>query len=259
MVLIFDFFETLVHNRSMGFNRALNEMREKQYKSLLETTLNTRDLGGYESGIPGVMTKYNRIYRSDKQNYPSENDIDFLKRNRIITIIDMRGEEDIAKSPSGFVGREGFTYFNFPIDEGSSVPESVAAVPGSYIDIAHSKNISKIFKAIAEADAGVMFNCSAGKDRTGVVSALLLSLCGVSKADIISDYMITKECNKERFKLVRKNLPGIDINIVIPRASYMSDFLDLLYDRYGSIENYFDAIGVESIMRDAIKRKMLAE
>ena len=136
------------------------------------------------------------------------------------------------------------------------MPESVAAVPGSYMDIAHAKNIAEVFKAIANAKEGVMFNCSAGKDRTGVVSALLLSLCGASREDIVSDYMITKECNKQRFQLIRENLPGIDINIVIPRESYMNDFLNLLYNRHGSIENYFNAIGIDSSVRDAIKRKL---
>ena len=235
------------------------KMSAKRHSSLLETTMNTRDLGGYETGTPGVKTKYNRVYRSDKQNYPSERDIDFLKSNQVTTIIDMRGAEDIAKSSSGFAQREGFRYLNFPIEEGSHVPESVAAVPGSYMEIAHSGNISRVFHAIAEVDAGVMINCSAGKDRTGVASALLLSLCGVSRTDIITDYMITKECNRERFKMVRKNLPDVDINIVIPRESFMSDFLDLLYARYGCIENYFDAIGVDSAVQTAIREKILSE
>ena len=234
-------------------------MSAKRHSSLLETTMNTRDLGGYETGTPGVKTKYNRVYRSDKQNYPSERDIDFLKSNQVTTIIDMRGAEDIAKSSSGFAQREGFRYLNFPIEEGSHVPESVAAVPGSYMEIAHSGNISQVFHAIAEVDAGVMINCSAGKDRTGVASALLLSLCGVSRTDIITDYMITKECNRERFKMVRKNLPDVDINIVIPRESFMSDFPDLLYARYGCIENYFDAIGVDLAVQTAIREKMLSE
>lgn len=100
-----------------------------------------------------------------------------------------------------------------------------------------------------------MFNCSAGKDRTGVVSALLLLLCGVSREDIVSDYVITKECNKERFKLIRKNLPDIDMNIVIPRESYMNNFLNMLYERYESVDDYFDAIGIDVSARDVIKKK----
>ena len=107
--------------------------------------------------------------------------------------------------------RNDFKYLNFPINEGSGIPRSVAAVPGSYLDIAHSKNIAKVFKAIANSEGGVMSNCSAGKDRTGVISALVLLLCGVSRENVIKEYMITKECNEERFKLISKNFPETDI------------------------------------------------
>ena len=48
-------------------------------RSLLETTMNTRDLGGYETGIPGVFTRCNRVYRSDTQDDPSDADFAFLQ------------------------------------------------------------------------------------------------------------------------------------------------------------------------------------
>lgn len=225
--------------------------------SLLETTLNTRDLGGYMTDLPGIETQWNRVYRSDRQGHPSERDIDFLKDRGITTIIDMRGIEDVKKGPSGFERLEGFTYLNYPIDEGSGVPESVEAVPGSYMDIAHAKNIGRIFDAIANVSSGVMINCSAGKDRTGVVSALLLMICGVSREDIIFDYMITKACNKERFKRVQEKFPGIDINIVIPRESFMGDFLDLFCQKYKNPEAYFAAIGADPATVGKIRGKMM--
>ena len=101
-----------------------------------------------------------------------------------------------------------------------------------------------------------MINCSAGKDRTGVVSAILLSLCGVSRKDIIYDYMITKVCNKERFDLLHKNFPEVDMNIVIPKERYMQEFLDMFKERYGNAEAYLLEIGlVESEIRK-IKHKL---
>ena len=225
--------------------------------SILETTLNTRDLGGYGTDRPSVATRWNRVYRSDRQGHPSERDIALLKERGMTTIIDMRGIEDVKKGPSGFENLDGFTYLNYPIDEGSGVPESVEAVPGSYMDIAHSKNIGRIFEAIANAPFGVMINCSAGKDRTGVVSALLLLICGVSREDIIFDYMITKTCNQERFKRVQEKFPGIDINIVIPRESFMGDFLDLFCQKYENPEAYFAAIGADPATVGKIREKMM--
>ena len=89
--------------------------------SLLETTLNTRDLGGYQSELSGKRLKSWSILRSDVQNYPSDNDISLLKKHNILTVIDMRGEKDVLRKPSGFSDREGFAYINIPIDEGSSI------------------------------------------------------------------------------------------------------------------------------------------
>ena len=97
-------------------------------KSLLETTLNTRDLGGYQSELCGKRLKSWKILRSDVQNYPSDNDISLLKKHNISTIIDMRGKKDVLRKPSGFADKEGFVYINIPIDEGSGIPESVDVV-----------------------------------------------------------------------------------------------------------------------------------
>ena len=145
-------------------------------KSLLETTLNTRDLGGYQSELCGKRLKSWKILRSDVQNYPSDNDISLLKKHNILTIIDMRGKKDVLKKPSGFADKEGFVYINIPIDEGSGIPESVDVVSKTYMNIAQSKNMVQVFQSIASASHGVMINCTAGKDRTGVVCAVLLGL-----------------------------------------------------------------------------------
>lgn len=225
-------------------------------QSLLRTTMNTRDLGGYIT-VDGNKTICNRIYRSDRQEYPCDEDVIFLLGNDITTIIDMRTEQDTVNKPSGFRNLKEFAYFNIPIKEGSYIPESVEAVPGSYMDIACSTNMSKVFKTIAEADSGVMFNCSAGKDRSGVVSAIILMLCRVNENDIISDYMLSKECNRERFNLLKRNYPDIDMNIVIPRESYMRDFMRLFYERFGDVREYFFSIGLSEERVNKIRSKLL--
>lgn len=226
-------------------------------KSLLETTLNTRDLGGYWSEITGQNLQSWSVLRSDGQNYPSDQDVELLKSKNIFTFIDMRGEKDVLRKPSGFFNKLGFTYHNIQIDEGSGIPESVDAVSKSYMKIAESKNIARVFKTIAAAPGGVMFNCTAGKDRTGVVSAVLLGLCGVSEKCIIYDYMLTKTCNKERFELIHQNFPEIDMNIVIPQERYMEEFIGILEGKYGSYHDYLSAIGVTECEIEMIREKLL--
>ena len=221
--------------------------------SLLKTTRNTRDLGGHPAA-GGRVTVPDRIWRSDRQENPDPEDIALLRSKGITTIIDMRTEEDNLTKPSFFRSLEGFTFLNYPIIEGDTIPESVEAVPGSYINIARSENMPRILKAIADADTGVMYNCAAGNDRTGVVTAILLMLCGVSDEEITADYMLTKECNRERFELLRKRRPDLDMNIVIPRESYIRDFMDLFRERFGSVDGYFACIGLS----EETKQKLLA-
>ena len=221
--------------------------------SLLKTTRNTRDLGGHPAA-GGQVTVPDRVWRSDRQENPDPEDIALLRSKGITTIIDMRTEEDNLIKPSFFRSLEGFTFLNYPIIEGDTIPESVEAVPGSYMNIACSENMPRILKAIADADTGVMYNCAAGKDRTGVVTAILLMLCGVSDEEITADYMLTKECNRERCELLRKRRPDLDMNIVIPRESFIRDFMDLFRERFGSVDGYFACIGLS----EETKQKLLA-
>ena len=81
-------------------------------QSLLKTTQNTRDLGGYRTN-EGTLTRYESILRSDVQNYPSEEDFEYLISRNITIIIDMRGQKDVERKPSGFAGRNDFIYCNF--------------------------------------------------------------------------------------------------------------------------------------------------
>ena len=148
-----------------------------EYKSLLETTQNTRDLGGYETCY-GRKTKSFSVLRSDRQGYASDRDKKFLVNHDITTVIDMRTEEDVKKKPSSLTNVKGMTYYNFPVYEGSKVPNSVEEVPFSFLKIAEEPNMKAIFECIANAPQGVIFNCSAGKDRSGVVSAILLLFAG---------------------------------------------------------------------------------
>lgn len=233
-----------------------NTKKIEKCKSLLETTLNTRDLGGYHTKS-GRCTNFDKLIRSDMQKYPSERDIAYLLEKHITTIIDMRGKSDVERAPSPFSKMEAFHYYNVPIEEGSGIPESVEAVPVSYRNIAAAANMIHVYRQIAHASEGVLFHCSAGKDRTGVVAAVLLMLAGVDDGDIIENYMVTKECNQERFALLHQKFPDIDMNIVIPKEEYMIRFLQLFREAYGDVERYFEVLGLQAEEIQLIKDKLL--
>lgn len=225
-------------------------------ESLLETTQNTRELGGYVIR-DGLATKRNSLWRSDVQNYPSDADFACLKERGITTILDLRGDKDITRKPSGFANVEGFTYVNCPIIEGSGVPESVEMVPVSYLKIAQAEQMPKVFRTIANADGGVMFNCTAGKDRTGVVSAILLLHAGVSDEGIIENYVLTREYGRERLELVHKNFPEVDMNIVTPKEWYMEEFLRLFKEKFGTTEKYFESLGLSLDEIEKVRKRLV--
>ncbi len=225
---------------------------------MLETTMNTRELGGYRT-FTGSRTEFLSFIRSDKVLYPNERDIDFLVSRQILTVIDMREERDVRNFPSPFAAMGQFQYFHVPIEEGSRIPESAREVPYSYFRIAESANMREVFRIMSGAESGVLYHCSAGKDRTGVVSAILLLLAGVSRADIVENYMITKECNRERFCRFRRNFPERDINIVIPHEKYMVDFLDMFLAKYTDAGGYLAAVGLSGREIVSLKNKLVKE
>ena len=101
-----------------------------------------------------------------------------------------------------------------------------------------------------------MFNCTAGKDRTGVVSAILLLHVGVCDEDIVENYVLTKEYGKGRLELIHKNFPDLDMNIVTPCKMFMEQFLRLFRAEYGNTDKYFRVIGLNDEEIKALRNKL---
>ena len=219
------------------------QMDAATVKSLLETTLNTRELGGIPTS-GGGLTACGVFLRSDAPCRPSEADRLRLLNMGVRTVLDLRRETEINEKPNGFAEDGRFEYINIPIEAGAEIPPSVEAVPLSYLSMAEDEETMKrVFTALAESGNGVLFGCSAGKDRTGVVSALLLMLAEAADDDIAENYVITREYNRERFTLVKQNFPDIDMRIVIPTERYILEFMRLFREKYGSAEDYLNKIG----------------
>ena len=224
-------------------------------KSLLDTTQNTRDLGGYLR-INGETTRPLRFLRSDKPAYPSRSDFQFLLSHGITTVIDLREESAVNRLENPFANHPGFFWHHCPIQEGSGIPESVEAVPGSYLQIAESPGAAEAFRVMASAPDGVLFHCSAGKDRTGTLSAILLMLAQVPEETIVSDYLMTGECIRERLELVHQRFPELDMNIVTPSERHIAGFLRLWKEKYSTAEHYLQSIGLTDGQIEKLRRKL---
>ncbi len=229
------------------------------YKSLLETTENTRDLGGYVC-LDGTVTRRLSLIRSDVQKRPSERDIAFLIDNQITTVIDMRTEEQRAKAPSGLEGIDGLFYHHCPVEDEAGSPRSGENdIPVGYMRIAESDGARSVFRTIAEAPAGVIFNCVAGKDRSGVISALLLLLADVAEKDVVTDYLLTREYGAGRLKAVKEKYPDADMDLIIPNVASMSGFIGLLYNKYGNARNYLLSFGLSWDETERIRNKLVSK
>lgn len=139
------------------------------------------------------------------------------------------------------------------------IPESIEEVPISYFNMVdEQKTILNIMRVFVKAKGGVLYHCAAGKDRTGVISALLLLLAGVSKTDIVADYQISRiylDYILQQFSK-RKN---VDINIITPKIEYMDKFLDMFQKKYNSVEEYYSKIGLSDSEIMLLKKKLVGD
>lgn len=224
------------------------------YLEKIENLMNIRDLGGHIT-FNGTKTKYGKIIRSDVPYNLTKEEIDKVLNLNIDTVIDFRTEAEIQKKPCVFNGMENINYYNIPMYGGDKMPESAELIaPGYFKMIEDKESIYKIMKIILNSKKGVLYHCTAGKDRTGVISALILSLVGVSKEDIAEDYYISWNNIRPLIDEILEKNP--DFIIFENKKEYILDFLDMLYNKYGSVDKYLRSIGLTEEEIYKIKTKL---
>ena len=183
--------------------------------SLLSTTLNTRCLreGSY------------RYLRSDVPDRLTDGDIAWLLEHNVRTIVDLRAPAEAAKRPCTLAEHPDFTYHRMPVSTGDITPLCPEDVPRSYMAMA-DEQMDAIIQLVETAPSIVMYFCNAGKDRTGVLSALLLRRMGASRQEIVDNYLITAGNLKEMLAEFVAKRPELSLAVVTPRAWYMETFLD---------------------------------
>lgn len=153
---------------------------------ILEGTTNTRYLGIFKT-IDGYSLNRNAFLRSDNTDKLTENDINSFKKVGVKTVIDLRYPNEVEKFPDKLSKVEGIKYYNLTIPVNRRYP-----LYESYMRALRCKKFIKdIFEAIASSDQGmILFHCTYGKDRTGILAMLLLGLANVSVEDIIKNYCL---------------------------------------------------------------------
>ncbi|MVB10742.1 Tyrosine-protein phosphatase [Caprobacter fermentans] len=219
---------------------------------------NMRDLGGYPSARGGI-TAWRRFIRSDAPVLLTQNETAMLRERNIMTVIDLRYPDEAERKPCFLAGEKDFSYYNFSIGSGF-VPAEEEEIKHSYMTFVHHQSAMKqVFQTMAKADNGVLFHCSAGKDRTGVVSALLLSLAGVEDCDILADYEVSYPYIRPILRKLRENDPSLPAFAGRSKTEYLEDFLKLFRAEYGCTEDYLMSIGLDRTILHRLKSRLLDE
>jgi protein-tyrosine phosphatase len=157
--------------------------------------LNVRDLGGHR--LPGgARTRRRAVVRADDLARLTEDGRGRLDAYGVTRIVDLRSAPDLEVSPSPFAGDP--RYVNVPIltdedwGEESGLARAFAAGTGYAYMLEHRRaSFGRALGEVARADGCVLVHCMVGKDRTGLVAALLLSLAGVDDDTIAADYALS--------------------------------------------------------------------
>lgn len=185
--------------------------------SLFQSTLNTRLLP------TGDM----RFIRSDCPEKLTDEEAEWLLQNQVTTIVDLREKKEYERKPCRLETEDGFTYYHMPVTGGGDIPKSPGEVASVYLGML-DKQMDEIIQTIMGAKSNVLFFCGAGKDRTGVVSAIILKKLGFDDQTIIDDYMKTKENLHDFLTAYVKEHPQVDMNTVIPNENNIKKILETL-------------------------------
>lgn len=213
----------------------------------LHHACNVRDLGGYAID-EHAMTKWHQLYRSDSLEHLDEHDWQTLVHLNVKWIIDLRSNSEIQQMPYD-CEQYGIHYVTLPFMKEDKSPNELMDEEGrkqflNSMKLCYEVMIDEIHPQIVEAmnvianalrhHEAVLFHCTAGKDRTGMLSTLLLSLCGVDKYDILADYQVSATYNTVG---VNQMLPAEMMQIPAVKALFESTpaMMEPLIDKLSEI------------------------
>ena len=232
----------------------------------LEKMTNTRDLGGYETR-EGRYTKAHKYIRASSPYRATKSDLKTLVDEGLKVVIDLRSTFEVKKEINPFKDNKDVDYYHINLLDMENiqvVPETVHEyknLGGLYVYMleACKKTIKEVFDIFIKYPYDcILFHCSAGKDRTGVISALLLDLAGCHEYDIVKDYSESYENNKEINEYLASQMEDKETTQYLDSSpEYMMIFLDYLYENYGSSYNYLRSIGISEEDLDDLKEDFL--
>ena len=237
----------------------------------LPGTFNIRDLGGYAT-IGNGMTLWRRILRADSLHKLDAAGVDALLTEGLVAVIDLRHSDELKTAPNPFAAHEDITYVNINLladlmpSYDAAHNDEVDVLLDLYLRTVEQRGavICEALEAIAQAPEGtILFHCAAGKDRTGILAALVLSIAGVGRESILDDYELTAAQiepvlpDYERRAIER----GHDLQrmraMLASRRETMAALLEHLDTRHGGVVDYLIAAGLSDKTIERLRRRIL--
>jgi protein-tyrosine phosphatase len=237
----------------------------------LSTVFNVRDLGGIPTADGGEV-RAGRVFRADGVHRLAGDDLDVIRALGLRTVIDLRSPGEIARGTFP-VQHHPVDWHHLPIirkvwSDDDLVPGTGAAdfLRDRYLDmlVLGGDAIARAVALIAEGQPA-LFHCAAGKDRTGVLAAVVLGLVGVSHDDIAADYHASSGAMAAFVDWLTIEFPEAMDSMTSQPPEYLEAPPDAMYgflagvdETYGSMEGLVRHLGVSSDTVDLLRTNLLA-
>lgn len=210
------------------------------------------------------MTRSGVLVRSDHIGHLTQAGREALIAYGVKTVLDLRSPAELVKSPNPFADGSGPAYLHIPLIDDADMRQvgEAADMYKRYLMILDNRQTAfgAVFNAVAEAEGPLVFHCFAGKDRTGLVAALLLALAGVTKQAIVKDFGETDASLAKRYEqwiadAAPERRTSMRDELRCP-PEWILGVLDYLEQKWGGVEGYLEDSGLSPANLDRVSAKL---
>jgi protein-tyrosine phosphatase len=216
----------------------------------LKGASNFRDLGGY-AGHEGRPVKWRKIFRSDHLAALDATDLSQLQNLGVHRSFDFRGTQESQAQSYAWPNIQRYSLSIEPTvvqrlqaqhltGKPLTAADALDAMQTTYRDFVRSDShrFAQLFEHLLEKPDPLLFHCTAGKDRTGLAAALVLSALGVSEADIWKDYLLTNQLYKRNNTGAHTLSPDVLKIVWEVQESFLKASLEVIHQDHGGMHSY---------------------